>query len=680
MQISELPDPAREVRDRQARGAPRRSPLEAPARLKLVVVGNGMVGHHFCERAVSRGLLEKYEIAVFGEEAHAPYDRVRLGELIEGGSLDALSLVPKAKHERPGLSARRGSRVVAIHREEREVELADGSRAGYDQLVLATGSRPVLPNLPGVELDGVVVYRVAEDAQTVRREALRAAERGEPAVVVGAGLLGLEVAEQLVALGVSVSVVESAPHLLPRQLDERAAALLYDALRETGLEFHLNRRVTTIDEGDRAKLALRLSGGELLSAGLVIFAVGVRPRDELARSAGLACDLFGGVEVDHQLATSDPRIFAIGECARCGGFSYGLVAPGYDMAEVVVERLLGNDARFDGTQPVTRLKTKAVEVWAIGESAFDSPELRAVVHQSGRSYRRLTLRADRIVGASVIGGWSELAQAQQAVARRQPLRRSEERRFMLDRPVWSKTCLSLDQWPDDAPVCSCTGVTSGALKRAHKEGHHTVEALVRCTGAGSVCGSCHPLLASLTTRAAPPKSSRADAALLWVSAAAALLVVAWLVAPPIPYAKSVTGLAHDASWRDPWLKQLTGASLVLLLAFGSSISLRKRVQTFRWGAFGRWRLFHSLASLGAACVAIAHTGLRLGSNFNALLMLTFLASGLCGAMAGLAAILEGRLPAGVGQRLRARANRLHLYLAWPLPVLITFHVLKFYYF
>jgi nitrite reductase (NADH) large subunit len=271
-------------------------------------------------------------------------------------------------------------------------------------------------------------------------------------------------------------------------------------------------------------------------------------------------------------------------------------------------------------------------------------------------------------------------QAQQAVVRGLRLDRRQERRFSSNLPVWVSSSVSLATWPDDAPVCSCTGVTSGTLKRAFAEGHCTLDALVQATGAGSVCGTCRPLVTSLLRPAQAPARPALDRALLYASATAAVALLVWFAAPPIPFASSVQGPGYDGLWRDPTLKQATGFSLAFSLAAGSVFSLRKRIAKFRWGMFSRWRVFHALASMAALTLAAAHTGLRLGSNFNAVLMLVFLATASCGTVAGFAAVFEPSLPPGVGQRLRARANRLHLYLSWPLPLLITFHVLKFYYF
>jgi nitrite reductase (NADH) large subunit len=655
-------------------------PASSGGRARLVVIGNGMVGQHFCKRALQQGLLERFEIAIFGEEPNPAYDRVNLGRIVTGGSLDDLTLEPRAWYERHGFEAHFGARATRIDRGERVVEIAGKGCHPYDWLVLATGSRALLPAVPGVELDGVLAYRTADDAMKLRAGALASIARSEPVIIAGGGLLGLELAEQLRELGATTVVVESAPHLLSRQLDPQAAALLQQVLETRDIAFHLGRRVSSIAPGTVARMAVRLSAGEELPAGLVVFAVGVRARDELARDAGLACDLFGGVAVDSGLSTTDARIFAIGECARWSGMSYGVVAPGYGMADVVVDRLLGRPSRFDGVEPAIRLELEAVEVSAIGESAVDGRDERVLVYRDERRYRRLTLRDGRVVGAAVIGPWEELSSAQQAIACRLALGYFEERRFRRGRRVWESRETSLARWPDEATVCTCMGVTYGALKRARAEGHRTLEALGEHTGAGTACGSCRPLVSSMGQAASPAPRSRAERALLASSIIALTFVLVWLAAPAIPYRESVVGFAYDTLWRRSEGRMLTGFALVGSLLIGSVLSLRKRLASIRFGTFARWRVFHAAASLAAAVLAVAHTGLRLGSNLDAALMATFLLATSFGALAGFAAALERALPPGVGPRLRERANRIHLYLVWPLPLLVTFHVLRFYYF
>lgn len=662
-------------------GAPWPGALRASAseRARLVVIGNGMVGQHFCRRALEQRLLERFEVVIFGEECDPAYDRVNLGRIIAGASPDELTLAPRAWYEGHGFEVHFGAPALRIDRAERVVEVRGRGCQPYDWLVLATGSRALLPALPGADRDGVMVYRTVNDALELRERALAATARGEGVLVVGAGLLGLEVAEQLRLQGAATIVVESAAHLLPRQLDAGAAAVLLELLEARGFTFHLQRRVSSIDAGERSALSVRLSGGEAIGAGLVVFAVGVRARDELAREAGLACDLFGGVVVDAALTTSDQRIFAIGECARWSGMSYGLAAPGYAMADVVVERLLGRPASFDGVPPATRLELEGAEVSAIGDSAVGGGGERALAYRQAGCYRRLTLRDGRVVGVAAVGPWEELPHAQQAVACGASLGRLAERRFESGRRVWRDE-VSLAGWPDEAIVCSCMGVTCGALKRAHASGQRTLEALGAQTGAGTVCGSCRPLLSSLTEAALPPIGSRSDRALLALSLTVCAVVLVWLVLPAIAYRASVTGLAYDALWRSSGWRQLTGFCLLGCLLVGSGLSLRKRLPAFRRGAFAGWRVFHAAMSLAALLLTVAHTGLRLGSNLDAVLMATFLLATSLGALAGFAAMLARAFSPATALRLREWTNRAHLYLAWPLPLLVLFHVLRFYYF
>lgn len=656
------------------------APRGAPQLPRLVVVGNGMVGHRFCERALERGLHARYRIEIFGDEPCPAYDRVNLARVTRGVPAEALLLKPERWYEQQGIVTRRSVTVSGIDRSARELVLSNGTRHGYDRLVLATGARPVLPEVPGKDLPGVVVYRSLADAHEIRRRALAAAGEGARGVVVGAGLLGLELADELVGLGARPLVIESGAHILPRQLDARAAKVLHDNLVAAGLEFRLSCRVGAIRAGKGDRLVVELVGGEEVAAAFVVFAVGIRPRDELARAAGLACDLFGGVEVEASLATSDPHIGAIGDCVRHRGMSYGLVAPGYRMAEVLVERLLGNEAVFEGMEPATRLKTPHVEVFAVGETALDGSGTRSVVYDAAGVYRRLTLRDDRVVGASAVGAWDELAAAEQAVARRARLRAREERRFCSARSVWGAGALSLETWPAHAVVCSCRGISAGAIQNELARGCSTLEGLIARTGASTVCGSCRPLLASATGVPLRASAGAAERWLVWVSTFGVLSLLVWLAVGPIPYATSVQRPGWDALFRDATYKQISGYTLAALMSTSALFSLRKRARRRLPGSFGAWRLAHASVGVATLIGTVAHTGFRLGHNLDAALMVTFLACTLLGVFAGLAVGLERFVPLAQAQRVRTLAGRLHLYLVWPLPLLVVFHALKAYYF
>jgi len=636
-----------------------------------------MTAHRFVERLVGSPRCAELDIVLLCDEPHPPYDRVHLGRVIGGEPGHALSLRESEWYADRGVCLRLKERVVDIDREARCVRTSSGAIVEYDRLVLATGGEPILPPIPGLRLEGVVAYRTLEDAEEIARRA----QPGRRVVLAGGGLLGLEVARSLRARGCDVTVVEMAPRLLPRQLDAEGARVLTAELEARGVELRLLTRVTHIDRAD-GRLALTLDPGEPLACDLVVVAAGIRPADGLARAAGLECHAAGGVLVDDGLATSDPQIFALGECVRHRDVHYGFVAPCHEMADVLAARFAGERARFGGSTPSVRLKVDDIHVASVGESLAEGVGVSALVWTAQDRYRRVILREGRIVGAIAVGPDPEFARLQEAVARGSRVRPRQQRRFDRTGRLWAEGAQKpMSAWADAAVVCTCTGVTCGTLRAARAAGAVSSIALGERTGAGRVCGSCEPLLAELAGERSAARRTRAGRPLAWAAATGlALVLVTWLLTP-IPMAKSVqAGPGVDVLWRDMELKQVTGFAAAGLALASMLFSLRKRWTRLRSGTLTGWRVLH--ASLGALTVAalVAHTGLRLGAHLNLALMLCFTAAVLLGSVAGLVTSAEHRLPPAWGARLRRGWTQAHVFVVWPLPVLVTAHVLAFYFY
>jgi nitrite reductase (NADH) large subunit len=484
----------------------------------LVVVGNGITGFHLCRRLVECGATPgPLRLLVFGEEPRPAYDRVRLTELLSGRPEDDLRLVPEAWYRDHGIDLRLGDPVVCIDRTECVVRSASGTTAPFDRLVLATGSRPFVPPIPGADHDGVFVYRTVDDLRAIMERARGAAR----AVVIGGGLLGLEAAHAMQGLGLEVHVVEAGRWLLPRQLDEAGARVLAGQLEALGLRVHTGRRTMRIQAEGSARTVC-LDGGEHIAADLVVLAAGIRPRGELGREAGLEMAVGGGVIVDDHLQSSDPRIFAVGECAAHRGVTYGLAAPGIRMIDVLVDNLFGGDAVFEGAErsarltlsgrqasrgePVGRQASRGEPVSGVAVAALgryeESADTQAHTYLAGGVYRKLLLREGRIVGALAVGDWADLARVQDAI--HEPVRFSlwDLRRFRSTGSLWERAASPpVHEWPADALVCGCMGIRLGALTEAEQEGCETAAELSARTGAGTACGSCRPLLVELVHRA-----------------------------------------------------------------------------------------------------------------------------------------------------------------------------------
>ncbi|OLB81854.1 MAG: nitrite reductase large subunit [Actinobacteria bacterium 13_2_20CM_2_71_6] len=444
--------------------------------MKLVVVGNGMVGHRLVAALRDRDPAGAWEITVLAEEARPSYDRVRLSAWFDGEPLD----LPPVD----GVDWHLGEPALALDPAGRKVSTAEATY-GYDALVLATGSYPFVPPVPGRDLPGCFVYRTIDDL-----EALTAFTGGKSTgIVVGGGLLGLEAANALRTLGLATHVVEFAPRLMPMQVDDAGGAMLRRHIEDLGLTVHTGRAAARVTEGQ-----VVFEDGGVLRTDVVVFAAGVRPRDDLARAAGLAVGARGGIVVDEACRTSDGHIFAIGECAEIGGRVYGLVAPGYAMAEVVADRLLGGPATFPGADTSTKLKLLGVDVASFG--ATEGPLDVTFVDPATRVYAKLVLSDDAqtLLGGILVGDASAYPTLRASHGGPLP---APPLALLAPAGAGDHTAL-----PGGAQICSCNAVTKDTILSAIRDqGCADVAAVKACTRAGTTCGSCVPLLKQLLNEA-----------------------------------------------------------------------------------------------------------------------------------------------------------------------------------
>jgi nitrite reductase (NADH) large subunit len=478
----------------------------------LVIIGNGMVGFKLCQRMVEYGAHQQIRIVVFGEEPRPAYDRVHLSELFSGRPSASLTLAPESWYAEHGIELYLGDPVVYVDRVRSVVVSASGVEVPYNRLVFATGSRPFVPPVEGADLPGVFVYRTIDDLYEIEEYALEVGS----AAIIGGGLLGLEAAKAVYDLGLSVHVVEVAKGLMPRQLDAEGASVLRGKIEQLGVKVHCGKKLGRIDakpprppsadevpvHGDRV---LTFDDGERLSVGMVVFSAGVRPRGELAKTAGLACSANGGIIVNDLLETSDPQIFAIGECASHRGTTYGLVLPGYQMVDALAANLLGAAKRFEGADQSAKLKLMGITVAAFGaHDGETSPGGNALVFNGGGVYRKLVVQNGLLIGAVTVGDWENLDRIRDLLKAPLPLSFWDMRRFRGTGNLWPKSeSSSVTEWAPDAIVCGCLRVTRGALDEVIAAGCAGVEELGTRTGAGTLCGSCKPLLSELLGLEAP---------------------------------------------------------------------------------------------------------------------------------------------------------------------------------
>ncbi|SNR39508.1 nitrite reductase (NADH) large subunit [Haloechinothrix alba] len=466
----------------------------------LVVVGNGMVGHRLVEAVRAADVAGDWHIVVLAEEARPAYDRVGLSSYVDSWDAEALAL-PGADHATDEhVELQLGDAASAVDTGRKLVTTASGTAQPYDALVLATGSRPFVPPVPGHDLPGCFVYRTIDDLDAIHAAARRARDgRGRASgIVVGGGLLGLEAAKALRDMDLSPHVVEMAPRLMPLQIDDGGGALLARLVAELDVTVHTATSTAEIvPEGHR--LVARLGNGTDLDADLVVFSAGIRPRDDLARSCGLEIAERGGVLVDEQCRTGIADVYAIGECAAVQGTTYGLVAPGYAMAEAVAAQLTsGHPATFPGADTSTKLKLLGVDVASFGDAhAQTEGALEVVVNDAvAGTYKKLVVSDDgtTLLGGVLVGDTGEFNTLRTLVGRALP----DDPAAILSPDGAAAGGVGVDALPDEAQVCSCNAVTKGAITSAvHEGGCESVAGLKACTGAGTGCGSCVPLLGKL---------------------------------------------------------------------------------------------------------------------------------------------------------------------------------------
>ena len=468
-------------------------------RRTLVVVGHGMVGHRFVQAAIERGLTETHDVVVIGEEPRPAYDRVALTSWFEVGS-EALSLLPEGAYDDPRVSLRLGVAVTAVDAEARTLALSDGSALAYDELVLATGAAPFVPPVPGHDLPGCFVYRTIEDLEAIRH----AAGSARAAAVVGGGLLGLEAANALHGLGVATHVVEMAPRLMAVQVDDAGGAMLTRHVTGLGLAVHTGAATTEVLGADRVT-GLGLRDRDALDVDVVVFAAGIRPRDALARAAGLEVAERGGVLVDEQCRASLEHVWAIGECAAPAGRMYGLVAPGYAMAEVVVDALLGGAGAFTGADLSTKLKLMGVDVASFGDAFATTPGALELVYSDAVAgvYKKLVVSEDgrRLLGGVLVGDASSygLLRPMVATATNPGIELPDDPEQLI-LPASRGTAPGGAGLPDAAQVCSCNDVTKGQILDAVAAEGGTCDSpscVTACTRAGATCGSCKPMVKAI---------------------------------------------------------------------------------------------------------------------------------------------------------------------------------------
>lgn len=454
-----------------------------------------MVGHKFLESFAGQESRDNYELTTFCEEPRVAYDRVQLSAYFSGKTAEDLSLVEPGFYEENDINVMLNSKAESIDREAKKVTATDGSVLEYDKLVLATGSFPFVPPIPGKDRPQCLVYRTIEDLEAIESTAAKS----KVGVVVGGGLLGLEAAKALKDLGLETHVVEFAPRLMAVQVDDGGGSLLRTMIEEMGVKVHTQKNTQNIADGEECALKMEFADGSSLETDMIVFSAGIRPRDELAREAGLEMGERGGIVVNNFCQTSDPDVYAIGECALWNGRIFGLVAPGYQMADVAVDTIAGKmESEFIGADMSTKLKLMGVDVASIGDAHGTTPgsQKYSYIDEHNQVYKKIVVSEDgkHLLGAVLVGDAAEYGTLLQMMLNQIECPEHPDTLILPQRDGAAPAGLGVDALPDSAQICSCNNVSKGELCGAIADGVTELGDLKSCTKAGTSCGGCNALV------------------------------------------------------------------------------------------------------------------------------------------------------------------------------------------
>ncbi|WP_318448036.1 nitrite reductase large subunit NirB [Photobacterium leiognathi] len=465
------------------------------SKVKLAIIGNGMVGHRYIEELIDRTEIDNYEITVFCEEPRVAYDRVHLSSYFSHHTADELSLVKQGLYEKHGINVLLGERAINVNREQKLILSNTGREVHYDKLIMATGSYPWVPPIKGSENKDCFVYRTIEDLKAIEATA----KRSKSGVVIGGGLLGLEAAGALKALGVETHVIEFAPVLMAEQLDPQGGQQLRKKIEQLGVNVHTSKNTQEIiASGENARNTLQFADGTSLEVDFIVFSTGIRPQDKLASQCGLEIGVRGGIAVNNFCQTSDNDVYAIGECASWNNMFYGLVAPGYKMAQIAVGHLLGEEQQFEGADMSAKLKLLGVKVGSIGDANGRTENCKSYVYLNEQEevYKRIIVSEDgkTLLGAVLVGDTADYGNLLQLALNNVELPENPDSLILPAHAGAAKPAMGVESLPESAVMCSCFDVTKGKIAAAVADGHTTLGEIKAVTKAGTGCGGCLPLI------------------------------------------------------------------------------------------------------------------------------------------------------------------------------------------
>ena len=651
---------------------------------RYIIIGAGPVGVRFASELLER--LPDAKVVLFGDEDTLPYNRVLLTALLAGDvNYDSINLnLPDPTRFNKFSSI--CTTIESIDVNDKFVTDSESNQYHFDHLIFATGARPFVPQIDGIEKSGVFTFRSLKDTEQL----LARTSRARHVCVMGGGLLGLEAAKAMLRNNTQVTVIQQGARLLNKQLDDNAAEVLQAKIEALGIKVITQQGVREIRGNGRVE-GVFTRDKEFIECDTVILCTGISPNIELARDARIA--VRNGILVDEKLNTSKDNVYAIGECCEYEGVTYGLVSPGYEQAAVLADVLSHGSAKYQGSLEVSRLKVVGEPVISMGEVSDLSyqPHQQELIYKRAESYRKIVLRKGVIHGVVAIGEWPQAKRVQEKFQRGLKIPVWRRWLFRLTGKVWiGEESSQVQSWQESAIVCQCNSISKGQLSACVTEcmvANGCVKAadVSEKTGAGMVCGSCKPLIAQLVEASSGVKQA-ADKEIAWLPTAIAsflaiLMAIITTSLPAIAVSDSVQSSAFlEFLWNDKYWKQVTGFTLLGMSLVGLVVSLRKRIKRLEFGKFAYWRFVHIFLGVACTMTLVLHTGMHFGDNLNQILMINFISVLLLGGIAGAMLGLSHKLNANQSMSLRRFFSWCHILVTWPLPVLLAIHILTVYYY
>ena len=651
---------------------------------RYIVIGAGPVGVRFASELLDR--LPNADVLLIGNEEVLPYNRVLLTALLAGEvSYDSINLNLPDPSRFKGFSSI-CTTIKSIDAESQLITDSESNQYHYDHLIFATGARPFIPRIDGINKSGVFTFRSLKDTEQL----LARTSRARHVCVMGGGLLGLEAAKAMLRNNTRVTVIQQGERLLNRQLDDKAAEVLQAKIEAMGIHVITQQGVREI-KGNGVVEGVFTRDKEYIECDTVILCTGISPNVELARDARIK--VRNGILVDEKLSTSAENVYAIGECCEYQGVTYGLVSPGYEQAAVLADVLSQGNAKYQGSLEVSRLKVVGEPVISMGEVTNLSyqPHRQELVYKKADSYRKIVVRKGMIQGVVAIGEWPQAKRIQESFLQERKIFWWRRWLFRLTGKVWlGEESSQIQSWQESAIVCQCNSISKEQLTTCISEcmaANGCVQSadVSEKTGAGLVCGSCKPLIAQLVEVSGGVKQS-AEKEIAWIPTAlasflAVLMTIIISSLPAIAVSDSVQSSAlFEFLWNDKYWKQVTGFTLLGMSIVGLIISLRKRIKRLQFGQFAYWRFGHIFLGVACTMTLVLHTGMHFGENLNQMLMINFISVLLLGGVAGAVMGLSHKLNPNQSVSIRRFFSWCHILVTWPLPILLAIHILTVYYY